>query len=84
MQTGFRFLLNKTLAFSASLIKTEGGAYRINEYEWSKPNDIRRYQLGIYQFFSKDSVALQYGGDISTEHGLHEKYRWNVRWTRFF
>lgn len=56
VQTGFRFLLNKTLAFSASLIKTEGGAYRINEYEWSKPNDIRRYQLGIYQFFRKTAL----------------------------
>ena len=63
VQTGVRFLVTQSLSISASLIKTDGGESRINNYYWSEPYDIRRYQVGIYQHFAKDSIAVQYGGD---------------------
>lgn len=81
LQTGVRLYLSKLFSISASFIKSTGGESRVSDGSWSEQQSIRRYQLGFYQSFKKDSVSLHYGGDIKTEQGLLEESRWIIRWT---
>jgi len=83
-QVGLTYQPTNTFSISASYFYTWGGETSLDGVEQENSNEIHRYQISAIAQLPVGRLILQYGSDLSRDHGFFEDRRAIVRFGQLF